>query len=367
MAQSVLSNGNPVGGFFRWWFDELASLIPMRLSRTFRRQGGRMEFNCSETGASLVFKTDGKEHVLGDFDFAEGSSGVQQKAIAALSPKIHHENVVTVLRLPKQQALRKTIRLPLEAAENLREVLGFEMDRHTPFKPDDVYYDGRITEMDEASRQIVVEITAVPRTVVDGLLEKISAWGFQPERVGIIEIENPSSRRPLNLLLKQDGRKSGGIIAKLSFVLMVIAIALAVALVSLPLQHRQQLLDDLSQQSEVARKSANEAGKLQQEINEILSRSRYLADKSKTYTPLSVALNELARLVPDDSWLSYVRYKGGKLTVSGFSKSAADLIGILEKGDLFSGVKFTAPLVRDPRLGAERFTLQLDLVAGERP
>ena len=144
------------------------------------------------------------------------------------------------------------------------------------------------------------------------------------------------------------------------------AIGLAAALVLLPLQQRLLMLDELSLQSEAARKSANEAGKLQNEINEILSRNRYLADKRKSYMPLSVVLNELARLVPDDSWLSYVRYKGGKITVSGFSKSAADLISILEAGDMFSGVKFSAPLVRDPRLGVERFTLQLDLAVGEK-
>ncbi len=46
-----------------------------------------------------------------------------------------------VLCLPKDKALTRALTLPLAAEENLREVLAFEMNRQTPFRADQVYYD----------------------------------------------------------------------------------------------------------------------------------------------------------------------------------------------------------------------------------
>ena len=367
MAQGILNTQNLASVFFRWWLGELSSFVPRRLSRKFRRRGGRLEINCTETGASLVLKSNGQEQVLGDFNFGDGSTAAKKKAVAALMPKIRRGNIVTVLQLPERQALRNSIRLPLAAAENLHEALGFELDRHTPFRPEDVYYEGRITETDEASREIVVEITTVPRAVVDELLTKISAWGIRPDRVGIVETDNSTNRQPLNLLSRQDDRKGRGVARKLFLFLSLIAVGLTAYLVLLPLHQRQLVLDNLSQQANTARKTAKQAAILQADINDLLARKQFLADKNKVYLPLSIALNELSRLLPDDSWVSSIRYKDREITVSGFSKSAAALIGILESGDLFSSVKFSAPLVSDTRLKAERYTLKLKLAMEKGP
>ena len=46
-----------------------------------------------------------------------------------------------VVALPPEQVLRKTITLPAAVEENLRQVLAYDLDRHTPFKPEEVYFD----------------------------------------------------------------------------------------------------------------------------------------------------------------------------------------------------------------------------------
>ena len=62
------------------------------------------------------------------------------------------------LVLTPEQALLKTITLPLATEENLREVVGFELDRHTPFTPDQAYYDVQIVRRDPQNEKIVVSL-----------------------------------------------------------------------------------------------------------------------------------------------------------------------------------------------------------------
>ena len=49
-----------------------------------------------------------------------------------------------VVALPPDQVLRKTINLPAAVEDNLAQVLAYDLDRHTPFKPEEVCFDARI-------------------------------------------------------------------------------------------------------------------------------------------------------------------------------------------------------------------------------
>ena len=68
-----------------------------------------------------------------------------------------------LLELPAERVLQRTVDLPLAAAENLREVLGFEMDRHTPFKAEDVAFDYHIVSTDRQTKRLLVDLTVAPR------------------------------------------------------------------------------------------------------------------------------------------------------------------------------------------------------------
>ncbi|PSJ63452.1 PilN domain-containing protein [Kumtagia ephedrae] len=77
--------------------------------------------------------------------------------------------------------------------------------------------------------------------------------------------------------------------------------------------------------------------------------------------PLAKILEELTRLVPDDSWIIDLSIEDDKVTFSGFSSSAAGLIATLDASPLFSGPTFTAPVVKAPGADGERFTLVMKL------
>lgn len=74
-------------------------------------------------------------------------------------------------------------------------------------------------------------------------------------------------------------------------------------------------------------------------------------------------LEELTRLVPDDSWLTEFNFQGDekKIRLSGFAVTPAKLIPLLEDSPLFDDVKFSTVITTDRRSGKERFRIEMTI------
>jgi Tfp pilus assembly protein PilN len=91
--------------------------------------------------------------------------------------------------------------------------------------------------------------------------------------------------------------------------------------------------------------------------------SRQLQDLYGGKGPAASKLQILALLtqsIPDHTWLYSLRLSAKQLEISGMSKSAADLIQLLDKSKLFSKTQFSSPIVNDAG-GNENFTIQAEL------
>ncbi|MER9470752.1 PilN domain-containing protein [Mesorhizobium sp. M0482] len=82
-----------------------------------------------------------------------------------------------------------------------------------------------------------------------------------------------------------------------------------------------------------------------------------IRNEKKTSASLVRVWAELTHLLPDTAWLTDLSAKGGDLTITGFSTSAAELIEPLDASPLFSAPEFAAPVVKIPGQDGERFTI----------
>ncbi|RWD47027.1 MAG: fimbrial assembly protein [Mesorhizobium sp.] len=82
-----------------------------------------------------------------------------------------------------------------------------------------------------------------------------------------------------------------------------------------------------------------------------------IRNEKKTSASLVRVWAELTGLLPDTAWLTDLSSKGGELTITGFSTSAAELIGPLNASPLFAAPEFAAPVVKVPGQDGERFTV----------
>lgn len=70
-------------------------------------------------------------------------------------------------------------------------------------------------------------------------------------------------------------------------------------------------------------------------------------------------LRELTSTIPSTAYLERLRFKNGRVELSGLAEAASNLIPTLEAAELFTNVEFTAPITSRGTL--ERFQLRLDV------
>ena len=68
-------------------------------------------------------------------------------------------------------------------------------------------------------------------------------------------------------------------------------------------------------------------------------------------------LNELSHLLPRNTWLTGMSFKGDRLEIRGFSTSASELVPILEKSPMLEKVAFSGAIIREGK--REKFSIHL--------
>lgn len=86
--------------------------------------------------------------------------------------------------------------------------------------------------------------------------------------------------------------------------------------------------------------------------------------KRKFESPLAVlVLEQLARILPDDTYLSELQMAEGKLEIAGVSADATRLVGMLERSQTFSRATFSAPTTHAPNGPGDQFHIQAQVNA----
>ena len=351
-----------ISGFFRWWGGEMAAFLPAALRARLERGGQRLTVEISEQRALFGFEKGRETRALGEVTISPaGLAGQrdagQRNAVAGIVRGAGVRTAEVVLRLPRDKVLRRLVDLPAAAAENLREVLGFEMDRHTPFKADEVYFDYRLEGSDPERKRIKVDLVVVPRTVADQAVQLARSWGLAPDRLAAGGEPAEAAARPFNLLPASAFRTRTGLGRRLAVALLVVAALLAATALYLPLERERMLLAATEAELAKVRSEALAADGLKTQIEEMLQRGSFVVERKRGEYGAIELLDELTRLLPDHTWVLKFGLRDGRRTLSGASAKPTSLIGLLEQSELLAGVRFSSPVTMDQKIGLERFNL----------
>jgi general secretion pathway protein L len=265
-----------------------------------------------------------------------------------------------VLCLPADKVLIKTLTLPLVAEENLREVLGFEMDRQTPFSLDQVYYDYIMSTRNSKTNTLTLELVVTPRLYLDDQLSRLEDIGFLPHQATICR-EKTGQPQPVNLLPKESRQSRPDTARYLNLALGVLALVLLLATIGLPLINKLHVIHTLEARVELVTAKAEVTRRLREEIKQLGMDSRFLVEK-KQAIPLAIEIiNELTLILPDDTWLNRLELKRQEVQIQGQSASASALIPLIESSDILRNPRFRSPVTKLPRLNTERFHLSADV------
>ncbi len=354
-----------ISGFFRWWGGELAACLPVWLRERFGRTRQQLVVDVSEAGAQFFYQRGRESRLIGEIvkspaDLAGQRDASQRAVVARMVRKAGLRSAEVVLRVPREKVLRRLVELPFAAAENLSEVLGFEMDRHTPFKAEEVYFDYRVEGSDPERKRIKIDLVVVPRTIADQAARLAALWGLEPDQLaGGDETEN--GKQPFNLLPPDAARTHGAFSRRLTVVLAVSACALLGVALYLPLERQQEVLAATETQLAEVRAGAVKADALKRQVEELLERGRFVVERKRKERTATELLDAVTRLLPDHTWVLKFGLRKGRLTLSGYSAKPSSLIGLLERSEMLTEVRFSSPVTMDQKIGLERFNLTAEL------
>jgi general secretion pathway protein L len=335
-----------------WWLGELAALVPA----SWRQR-------LASSSTRLLLEIDGDAVMLSHPDIGRkarsiwGLDGKVPKDIETVLHRARRGEISVCLQLPARRGLSSRMRLPLAAEENLREAIGFELDRQTPFKAEEVFFAYRLAERDLAAQRLLIELTVVPRAAVDEALTVAARHGLVPVRVDVANGDGVVDSG--NLLPPGHGKVRWHAVQRLPTALAVLAMLLAVAVVLIPLERARSAAEELRGQVDAARKDADAGLRLQSEIAQLADETQFLANRRIERPAVSEILNELTRQLPDDAWLSELHLAGNELQATGSAESATALIEHLDRSSVFTGAGFRSPVLRDVKLGRENFQIAM--------
>lgn len=339
----------PVREFLAWWASELRACVPLRLRGILTRPGQMVELVVADGAARFARRRGAQVEELARIGLARSEEARARRALAELRAQIRPKRARIHLGIAQGQVLRRTIDLPVSVVENLREVLELELDRHTPFRPAEVYFDHRIAGFDDDGKRVLVELVVVPRRLADRALAVARALGFPPERVGVAGEDGID-------FLRAEGEADLERAAHGSFARIGIGVGVALLLL-LPWFALKLTLQREETHMLAMRAEARETDALRKEVEELLHRNRGLPLRKQNGPTLMSVLEELAGILPDGTWVAELRLEGAKLSLIGYSGSASALIAVIEESDLFSATEFASPVLPDPTVRAERFHL----------
>lgn len=350
-----------IPGFFRWWIDELSAMVPASFRKLVTESYDYLLVTSEGENFHLNLATEEPEKDFGEVIINQEGREVWYRLVAQ-NPDLR--KILIILSLRSEQALVRRVTLPAAAEKNLYQVVGYEMERLTPFKADRVYYDVRVIEKHSERNQISVELVLVPRNNLDSMLKRMAALGLQPGRVDVDTPNSGGKKKQLqyNLLPqklhdKPDHRKR---IIKFSLLGMLALLITLMAL--LPLWMKSAYVEKLQEEVNRASKVANTVQELKKDADRMLRESDFLLRKKSSELSVVEILNELSMRIPDDTWLIQISYRTPKLQMHGQSPSASALIEVLEASAMFKDTSFVSPVSQDRISGLERFQIETFVV-----
>lgn len=350
---------NSIAAFLGWWLMELGGLLPRRFRQAGRRGRRCLVLAFGPDESAVMERTAEGERTLGSVA-AEAPDHDQR--LRALLARARRRGRPATVRLAADLGLRKVLDLPLAARDDLDQLLGFEMDRLTPFKADEVYFAHRILATDPTARRISVELHVAPRRVVDEALATAQRLGLGTVRVELAAGEAPLAES-LNLLRSEPGSRARE--SRLNRALALIAVALAVIAVVIPLRRQQATLADLEVSVANARAEAEESMDLRDRLEQLARSAQFLVAEKTGRPMVTAVLAELTRLVPDQAHIVQLELRDGTVQLHGYAAAASELIGLLDDSQLFKTPQFRSPVTQDPRSGSEQFHLSVEIAPAE--
>jgi general secretion pathway protein L len=331
------------------WTDVVAAGITAAVARLASPRVVRLVEQDGEAD-TFALQGDSKGAVGGAVTFANGQfSGRGFEAF------VKGNRMELVLR--QNRFLVRPLELPARAAEFIEGIVREQIDRLTPWGTSEAVF-GCSEPVDAGSGNIKVTIAATARAATEPYLAGLAA--LNPTTISIFTLAGEEARD----LIRVFEQRANGLLdrARLSRLLrLTLAVTVtAAALSTLGGWLIGNYLD--SQRTELdgkltARRIALQLDRKGAELSPLAVLARRKHERQASV----IAIEELSRIVPDNTYLTELHIDGNTLQIAGVTSDAPSLIRLMERSQHFSRATFFAPTTRAPSETGDRFHIEAKL------
>lgn len=354
---------SPVNAYWRWWLGEIKAIMPDSWREKLQYALRRVTLEVSDNQFVLGVEENNRVERQETFPLSQDSD-LQKQQLRDLLTEQELLESPRVLLLDGAGVLRKEVRLPLAAESNLHQVLRFEMDRQTPFRADNVYFDWKILGHDKENGQVRVDLVVTPRAGIDATCQKLAARGLGVSSVDILDGDRPLG---MNLLPPDRRVKVVNRKVRLNQGLALAAVLLLVVVMAGSLWLRSHQITELELAIDEVREEALRVQRIRDQINDTMESAGFLGER-RMATPMAVdVLADVTRTLPDDTYLDRLVVGQNTVQMQGKSQNAQQLIERVNQSPLMGAAAFRGSTRLDARTGLEVFEINADITAGASP
>ena len=392
---SEFARRSGLAGFWPWWTAQLNALVPPKPRAALERRRMRPVLVFDGDHATLwrpgmegdhaVMVTASTIPLIGDAATVAAAGRAAVASLAAGTYGAVAAKPKLVLSVPPRDVLRKTLLLPAAVEPNLRQALAYDLDRHTPFKAEELYFDAVVVGRNPEKKEIRVDLVSCRKSVVDVAMRHASAWGVAVSAV-VPEVPAAAFASRLNLL-PHEARSTLAVWKRWQFWLpLVLVAAVALAAIAIPLWQKRDYAIALNALAADAQTQARVSDALRTELETKVGNYNFALEKKYAYPSAFRVVDEVSRVLPDDTWLTQMEMKSiakGKETqreilVRGETANAGRLVQLVEESPLFAQTAPRSPTTKIQPGPGEIFDLgaqvkplaaptQIALLAVEKP
>ncbi|MDE1168092.1 MAG: PilN domain-containing protein [Pseudomonas sp.] len=267
-------------------------------------------------------------------------------------------DTAVVLLLPRSSVLVQRLRLPLAAAKNLDGVLGFELDKYTPYRSEQLYFCTRVEGKSATGMRVL--LVAILRESLQAMLADCQAQGVTLQ--GIDVADGNGGRLGVELMPDALRTVKSSTQGRLNRSLALACAVLTVACMVLWLNHRQALLAQMQSQVQAQRQQVAQLQQLRQALANSRGAANYLIQRKVAQPTVAAVLNDLTHCLPADTWVEQLEINdAGQVSFSGQSAKASALIGNLKACQSLDNPQFQGVIQPDSETGKDRFSLRARL------
>lgn len=353
-----------IGLFFKWWGQELSFLLPQKFREALKGKGLLVVEVFTEM-AKVSHVTDEQEVLLGEFAF---NALAKDELQGIIENNAHYSDLEIVLRVPEPFSVKQDIFLPVAAESNLYEVVGYELDRYTPFTKEQVYFD--VIKLERVNNKTLIHLVLVlvKKSSLELMYEHCLTLGLKPAFADSAAqpVMPGEAANQYNLLPKELCLKVNKMPLFIMFGALLVTLVLFAVLLIVPLNTGKHGVERLKQHAHQVEKIALETEDSKKSIDSLYQSTQKLIDKKNSSPSMVDVMNVVSHELDDNTWVSQWRYTNNTLQLTGQSASASNLIASLEKMAMFQNVKFISPVTKDNRTGLERFKISIDVIKEQR-